>query len=369
MKSRRAILLLIVFGAGCAPRDGHPASDAETSLQNGVRYLWSRQQRDGGWHSNTYGLLRSGQSLTPFILDALLGAGAGARPHPPEQVDRAVKFLLNSIDGAGAMGRGDPLVADYPNYATSLGIRALARAQRIRPRPGAAEAIRRAAAWLSSQQLTEQNGWQPDHPAYGAWGIGGDRRTPPEPGHVDLSMTRHVLQALAAAGVPAGDAVFSRAAIFLGRCQNPDGGFIFSTVVLDANKAGKEGSRLRSYGTATADGILALLAAGASREDARVAAAAKWLASRHQGILAPGFPGPMYQRWAEGLKLYYAAAGAEAFRALEAAPGPGVPQHLVKTQRRDGSWANAESLVKEDDPLIATGLAVKALASSLTAVY
>jgi hypothetical protein len=35
----------------------------------------------------------------------------------------------------------------------------------------------------------------------------------------------------------------------------------------------------------------------------------------------------------------------------------GRPRH----QRADGSWANAENLVKEDDPLIASAFAVRAL--------
>ena len=37
---------------------------------------------------------------------------------------------------------------------------------------------------------------------------------------------------------------------------------------------------------------------------------------------------------------------------------------MIKTQRPDGSWANPENLVKEDDPLIATPLAVRALVAS-----
>lgn len=35
---------------------------------------------------------------------------------------------------------------------------------------------------------------------------------------------------------------------------------------------------------------------------------------------------------------------------------------LLRTQRSDGSWVNPQNLVKEDDPLIATGFAVRALA-------
>jgi hypothetical protein len=38
--------------------------------------------------------------------------------------------------------------------------------------------------------------------------MGGGRRTPPDTGHVDLSMTRYVLEALRDAGVPASDHIF-----------------------------------------------------------------------------------------------------------------------------------------------------------------
>jgi len=78
-------------------------------------------------------------------------------------------------------------------YATALAVLALRRAgQPVDPM----------VAWLRTQQFTEEHGWKPGDAPYGAWGMGGDPRIAPNPGHVDLSMTRHVLQALAAAGVP-----------------------------------------------------------------------------------------------------------------------------------------------------------------------
>ena len=61
-----AVLVEVVLvQAGCL-RSNKPA------LARAAEYLWSQQSEDGGWHSHTYGLLRSGQSLTPFVLDALL---------------------------------------------------------------------------------------------------------------------------------------------------------------------------------------------------------------------------------------------------------------------------------------------------------
>lgn len=328
------------FLAGLAGLTGGPPDP----LRRGFEYLWRRQAPDGGWHSDTYGLLRSGQSLTPFVLDALLRAPFDP---PPRGVERAIGFLRRHINGEGALGLADPMMPDYPNYATALAVKVLCR-NGVGPTAPLVGYLRR-------QQFTEQNGWSRGRPAYGAWGMGGERRTPPDTGHVDLSITRHVLEALAAAGVRPSDPAFHRAAVFLDRCRSPDGGFHFSTVVLDANKAGHDGERYRSYGTATADGILSLRAAGVDPRDGRLEAARRWLRTHHRLDGAPGFVGEAYQRWTAGLRFYYAAAVAAAMPEL-------APVELPKTQRGDGSWANSENLVKEDDPLIATAFAVMALA-------
>jgi squalene-hopene/tetraprenyl-beta-curcumene cyclase len=222
---------------------------------------------------------------------------------------------------------------------------------------------------LRKQQFAEPNGWKRADPAYGAWGMGGAPRTPPDTGHVDLSMTRYVIDALRAAGVPASDPVFERARIFVERCQNfdpqnpdrADGGFFFSTTEFDTNKAGHDGTHFRSYGTTTADGILALLALGRPLSDDRVRAAERWLTLHHRDMDVPGFVGEAYQRWPRGLAFYYASSSMHAFRALQRDAGPAVAAGLLKTQRPDGSWSNPENLVKEDDPLIATPFAISAL--------
>ena len=75
----------------------------------------------------------------------------------------------------------------------------------------------------------------------------------------------------------------------------------------------------------------------------------------------PGFVGAAYQRWPRGLSFYYSSAAAQAFRSLRIEAGSGIADGLNRTQHPDGSWANPENLVKEDDPLIATGFAVRAL--------
>jgi hypothetical protein len=348
MRPISAPTLVILLASACTLQ---PDRAPDAALPRACQNLWSQQASDGGWHSRAYGLLKSGQSLTPFVLNALLQAPCR---QPAGAVDRAIAFLKRNTNAEGAVGKMDPLLYDYPNYATALSVEALRRAGR----PDWRQSIAPLVAWLRTQQFTEDHGWKRDDAPYGAWGIGGESRAAPYPGHVDLSMTRHVLQAVAAAEVPASDPVFVRARVFVDRCQNPDGGFFFSTVVLDANKAGEDGGRYRSYGTTTADGILALIAMGTSRDDSRLQSAQRWLAAHDIPDGAPGFIGPAYQRWTAGLRFYYAAAGAEAFGYRTVS--------LEASQLPDGSWRNPENLVKEDDPLIATAFAVAALVRPLS---
>src|SRR5882724_2206235 len=349
--SRACVPALVLLLASACTFQQEEAPDA--ALRRGCQYLWSQQDQDGGWHSRTYGLLKSGQSLTGFVLNALLHVPPQTCQPPAGALDRALAFLDRNTNAEGAVGKMDPLLYDYPNYATALAVQALRRAGR------SGDAL---VAWLRTQQFTEEHGWQHGDAAYGAWGMGGEPRIAPNAGHVDLSMTRHVLEALAAAGVPARDPAFARARVFVERCQNPDGGFFFSTVVLDANKAGQDGSQYRSYGTATADGILALLAMGTPPDSERVLSAKRWLATHNVPDGAPGFIGPAYQRWTQGLRFYYAASIAQVF----AGPSQMLAASLEAAQRSDGSWRNAENLVKEDDPLIATGFSVAALARAKT---
>ena len=345
------LLPVLWLGTGCTPW-----STTVPPPQKAAAALWRLQANDGGWHSTRYGLLKSGQSLTPFVLNTLLDAPGEI---PTSDVDRALAFLKSHTDKDGAVGRMDSTAEDYPNYATALSVLAIYKAKR----PGYQEQAAPLAACLRRQQFAEDRGYRRDAPVYGGWGMGGDLHSAPHTGHVDLSMTRYVLQALSAAGITAGDPAFERAQVFLGRCQNADtdGGFFFSPVILDANKAGGEGSRFRSYGTTTADGLLALLAAGVPASDTRVRAAAKWLREHHSSTGAPGFVDQAHARWTGGLRFYYAAAGAQAGRRLGLPQDTGLAADLIKTQRPDGLWANADSLVKEDDPLIATPFALAAL--------
>ena len=355
---RRVFLLTAAATAACSWKR------ERGSLARAAQYLWAQQAADGGFHSATYGLLRSGQSLTPFVLGALLRVPDATVPEPAGAVDRAIAFIRRhtSVDGAVGVTGGD---ADYPNYATALAVDALVAAERRltavahRAKAGSWTAdIAPMVAHLRAQQFSEANGWTLEHPAYGGWGMGGAIRRPPDPGHVDLSMTRFVLDALRAAGVDGSDPAMTRARVFLGRSQNHDGGFFFSPVMPALNKAGRSAEGFVSYGTTTADGVLALRASGLPDSDDRIARGIAWLDRNHQSDRVPGFAeGENPQAsWGAGLRFYYAAAIARV-----------RPQQRVQLpeQADDGSFRNGNGRVKEDDPLIATTLAIQMITRAL----
>jgi hypothetical protein len=207
---------------------------------------------------------------------------------------------------------------------------------------------------------------------------------------MDLAHTRRVLEALHAAHLD-DEAVFARAREFLkcvqrhpssrhpqppgsspeqsGQGEIPyDGGFYFSPVVLGANKgrlADSLGAKyFRSYATATCDGILALLAAGVPRDDERVTTGLAWLHARPNLDRPAGIPMDRSEPWDEALYFYHLAVRAEVYSKLgwPSAARTTVTELLSSKQQADGSFANQQShLMKEDDPLLCTALAVIAL--------
>src|SRR6185295_12232015 len=97
LMARFWIAALLIAQAGCVQTE-RPA------LARAAAYLWSQQAEDGGWHSRTYGLLRSGQSLTPFVLEALLEVPAEVYAAPAGKVDRALAFIERNQQSDGMLG-------------------------------------------------------------------------------------------------------------------------------------------------------------------------------------------------------------------------------------------------------------------------
>ena len=367
-------LALLLLGALLLGSCGEAEAPTRHGLvRRAAAWLWSQQAADGGWHSDTYGLLGSGQSLTPFVLDVLLSVPPHVASRPEGGVARAVAFLVARVDEQGGLGLADETLADYPCYATALAVQALGRL------PGDEHAALRArmGRWLLARQLAEGAGWGPVDAAYGSWGMGAVVPRPPDAGHVDLSMTRHVLEALAPLSDRRPEVRAARRAArhFLERVRvrgdDPatTRGFFFTTVMPDKNKAGPLASGgYAPYGTTNADGVLSLLAVGLAPSDAKVRGALAPLVAAHRLDRTPGPERLVASGWADATVYYYRAASAAAFARSDVREAPAgrdwradLVRALAADQAEDGSFRNAAPLMKEDDPLIATTLALRAL--------
>jgi prenyltransferase beta subunit len=358
-------------------------------LERAVAWLESRQHEDGSFRSETYAILRDGDALTPFVLGALLDVPEEHFPGKKRVIARALGFLRKKADAEGVLGRGDPIVLEYPTLSTALAAICLLRAGDA----GDRDLTTRMADWLVRTQLDEDEGFERDSPAYGGWGFGGVHPKGVA-GHMDLVHTRAALEALALAG-RLEETTRDKALHFLAlvqkhpgekrpqplppgfeRGESPpyDGGFYLSPWVLAANKGGMildETGRARgfgSYASATSEGALALLAVGLSPSHEKVLEARTWLLS-HPGFEPPGgIPVDQPSPWADSVLFYHASVRARANAILDL-PGDwreDLARFLSMRQGRDGSFRNeAGHLMKEDDPLLCTALAVTALGKVL----
>jgi hypothetical protein len=377
------IAIMSIAGLSCNGDENRLVLRAESLLKRASSYLWSKQGADGGWHSETHGILRGGQAWTPFVLLALADVPGDAHPASAAGVDLGLEFIRTHLNDAGTLGLSDPDVLEYPNYATSYALRLLVR--HGREADSALAVLMK--LYLVSQQLTERRGFTPAHPAYGAWGFGETSLPPGEPGFADLSHTRRVLQALRETG-HADSASYRNAEPFLRFLQKHpsepraqvggdsitaglfyDGGFYFSPVVTARNKGGLDDEGVfRSYATATCDGALALHYAGIPQSDERIVSALGWLA-RHPLLSQPeGIPEDTPEGWQDVVFFYHLLVRSEVYSVF----GSDLPWReeivsLLETrQRSDGSFANPHGeLNKEDDPILATAMVVYTLMNVL----
>jgi squalene-hopene/tetraprenyl-beta-curcumene cyclase len=357
---------------------GVSAEEIDRALAHGARYLMGLQLPDGAWRSDTYGVFRAGDALTPLALGALHATGGSE-----DSLRRGGDYLAAMARPDGTIDAG-PYGLSYPVYIAALCVLVLARPHHARHRAACD-------AWLSflrRRQLTEALGWDPSDRPYGGWGYCHSLPRKPAPGEPtvaltesNLSATAFALAALRAAGFPDDESALRRTLVFVRRCQNydddparrdpafDDGGFFFmydDPVRNKAGVAGRDGAgreRYESYGSMTADGLRSLLACGLPRDHPRVRAALGWLeerfcASAHPGRFAPGRAAVrasiyFYYCWSVAQALFAAGSAAPWAEALAGA--------LLRLQRPDGSWCNPAVEVREDDPVVATSLALEAL--------
>jgi hypothetical protein len=365
------------------------------ALKEACHFLTERQSPDGAWRSDIYGVFKEGDALTPLVAHVLL-----TQDGPRDNALLGLGYLAGKVGSEGNIDEGRFGLA-YPVYTAGLAVRGFCRLN-------TAQGANAARAWLhflQARQLTEERGWLPTDPDFGGWGYCQD--LPRKPAHglmpsphteSNLSATATALDAVRAAQCMPNDSVVSRALLFVQRCQNfsavfspkmeppspepefDDGGFFFIHGDPHRNKAGIAGSddtgrqRFRSYGSMTADGLRCLLACGLPLAHPRVQAALNWLGRHFTVTHHPGrFPRERAAVQA-AVFFYYCWSLAEALRAagvaeLETPAGPvrwadELTAELLRRQNPDGSWINHAVEVREDDPIVATALALGALAAA-----
>jgi squalene-hopene/tetraprenyl-beta-curcumene cyclase len=295
---------------------------------------------------------------------------------------KAANYLAALLQPGGEIDPG-PAGITYPVYAAAGAVIALQ--QSATPQHTSARDV-----WLNylrQLQLGDSLGWQPQHLAYGGWSYAPSGPSPmdgkpPSPLAVpNLSATVFALGALRTAGCGSDDPAFRAARTFVERCQNwhddpamrdprfDDGGFFFILEDPIRNKAGEAGSdasgrtRFRSYGSTTADGLQSLMACGYSPDHPRVTAARDWLTKNFSASEHPGRYAAYKAHARPAVYYYYVSSVADAFRQIDAPAdwAKEIAHALLARQRSGGSWSNPVVDTREDDPLVATPLAMRAL--------
>lgn len=334
------------------------AKDANVDVvERGADWLLKQQAADGGWHSATYGSMQNGVGNTALVLDALSRMPAEWRATHAADISRGVRFLLVNLDDTGYL-TAPRRSADFPTYATALLLTTLNRLDSDEF-PAERERMRR--------YLREVQGSDPET-NFGGWSqVGGELEDAETESNFNLSVTRHALEALA--GDEAACPSRENAIKFVQNCRSSDdGGFYFLPDIDDPlNKAGVTAAgAARSYGTTTADGILALLACQVPADDERIQSALHWLEENLTVTKVPGYGGRSSAVHADtALQFYYFATLARVMErfplSMLATQRNTLSEEVTRLQQLDGSWSNPNKLMREDDPLIATAFALTAL--------
>ncbi len=330
-------------------------SAAEAALGRGFAWLRGAQQADGSWSDRRF----PGMSAL-----AVWAMARGKDPANAAALEKAEKYIVSCAQPDGGIyvpipgRRGGGL----GNYNTCLCLTALHAAG---GKTRHAQVLLAARAYVASTQI-ETEGLHEG-------GFGYDKSSPRA--YTDLNNTFYAVEAmrltadveeLRPAGQKKVDIDWAKARKYVLSMQQTEGadagGFVYNRETPRGGAEGKEA--LRSYGSMTYAGLLAMLHCQLSREDPRVRSAYQWL-GKHWSLEENAGQGN------QGLYFYYDVLA----RALDAAQvgrlkledGSEVDwreelaKALVARQKPDGSWVNTSNRYWEGDPALATSYALLAL--------
>jgi hypothetical protein len=369
MLLRRQLLGSLAWGAGALALSAH-AAEPDSVLARGTAWLLAQQADDGGWHSEFYGALRAGAATTALAMYTLC--------HLPQKyeeqkvtraLERGLKFLSPGIKKRGFVACPDGSL-DYPTYGTAM----IATAAQMRDFGLSQELRDKFIDWVVGGQLHESREFTTNSPHYGGWDLMGASQVIGQTSDTTVSCSCYALEAIHRGKSAEVKRTLERARAWTERCQDlrGDGGFWFSPDPMSINhKAGwhdDEQTAPKAYASATADGLRCLRYTSTDGgKDRQIEAAEKYLADQTEVAHVPGFADPEDPNgWALGLRFYYYQSLAKAIAPVTAdwatKRREAIRKQLKKSQQKDGRWQNESGRMREDDPLIATSLALTAAA-------
>jgi len=360
------------LGQARALDDRNPARDvsllneAKHSIQIGCRWLAQAQLPDGSW--------RQYPAMTGLAVSALCRSGLPEHGPGSPAVKKGVAYILKHVkpDG-GIYGQ------DLMSYNTSVCIMALLATRDAQHH----DVILRARRFLLASQFGDESGFGRGHPHHGGIGYGKHKRP-------DLSNLQWAIEAIrrseslerdrANTIIPMGPGLqlpqeqaselcYSRAIVFLQRCQNrkasndmewagTDGGFVYRPF---ESKAGD----MRSYGSMTYAGLKSFIYAKLDCRDPRVLAAYDWIRQHYTVDENPGMGAQglyySYHTMAKALHLF----GQDTLLDAKGRPRgwrDELMAKLVSLQKGEGYWVNDNGRWWENVKELTTSYALITLA-------
>ncbi len=366
---KRLLVPFGLFGAMLAllPAEALRAQGSAESWKETVdkarEFLKKSQNEDGSWSAAP-----NNRGVTGIIVTGLIRNGTKPDEAPVVKGIAFIESLVNTKEGHIA---GNDAKAGLINYTTSINIMALTAANKEDKYKAV---VGNAVKYLKDYQWDEERGKKRDSDYYGGAGYAGDKSRP------DLSNTAFFLEALKAAGVSQDDPAFTKALVFVGRCQNfksefntapwaaknNDGSFIYTGANGGENRTDTDD--FVGYGSMTYAGIKSMIYCGVGKDDPRMKKALEWIGKHYTLDSNPGMPQKNSQR---GLYYYYhtfakcmSALGEDTFTDAKGVKHDwraDLIAAIAKRQKLDGSLQNDTDRWMEGDPNLDTGYALMAL--------
>lgn len=347
-------------------------AEARAAMAKGAAWLVAQQQAGGHWSQE------DSPALTGLATWALQATDPAAYK---SAIDRALVFILTSVQEDGSIWRQPSMQrkgGGLANYNTAVCMTAL----HALDRPELVPVVQKARTYLSKMQYLGPGSYR------GGMGYDADQGRP----YTDLSNSYMAYEAmrltqdvedLRAAGEPKADLDWNAAQEFLAQLQNLEGvntnayrsdleadrgGFAY-TPGAGASTTNAEGKvMLRSYGSMTYAGLLALIYAEVDVQDPRVQSAKDW-AARHWSLDEnPGMGQEGLYYFFNVLAKSLKAAGGDVLARPDGravAWREDVVRKLIALQKPDGFWVNENNRWWEADPTLVTAYTLLTLSAAL----